>query len=391
MAEMLRFLTAGESHGPALTAILEGMVAGVPVSGKVVRAELARRRMGYGRGTRMKLEEDRLEILGGVRHGRTIGSPISMVIHNTEWPKWQNVMAVEEEDAEVEDPALTRPRPGHADLVGMQKFGFPDARNVLERASARETAARVAVGAVCKAFLGALGVTVLSHVIEVGGVRASDDAALPGPDDLERVDASELRTLDAAAEAEMRAVIEDARRRGDTLGGVFEVIAYGLPPGVGSHVHWDRRIDGRLAQALMSIHAIKGVEVGPGFEIARTPGSQAHDEISWTPESGYARATGRSGGTEGGMTTGAPLRLRAAMKPLSSLSRPLQTVDVATKQDAVAITQRSDVCAVPAAGVVGESVVAFVLAAAIAEKFGGDSLGETRRNLRAYLDEIAAR
>jgi len=376
MAEMLRFLTAGESHGPALTAVLEGMVAGVPVSGKVVRAELARRRMGYGRGTRMKIEEDRLEILGGVRHGRTIGSPVSMVIHNTEWPKWQNIMAVEEEDAEVEDPALSRPRPGHADLVGMQKYGFSDARSVLERASARETAARVAVGAVCKAFLSALGVQVLSHVIEVGGVRSSGDAT-PGPDDLERVDASELRTLDANAEGEMKQVIEEARRRGDTLGGVFEVVAYGLPPGLGSHVHWDRKIDGRLAHALMSIHAIKGVEIGPGFEIARTPGSQAHDEISWTPEGGYDRATGRSGGTEGGMTTGGPLRVRAAMKPLSSLARPLGTVDVATKEEAVAITQRSDVCAVPAAGVVGESVVAFVLASAMLEKFGGDSLAET--------------
>ncbi len=390
MADMLRFLTAGESHGPALTAVLEGMVAGVPVSGKQVRAELARRRMGYGRGTRMKLEEDRLEILGGIRHGRTIGSPISMVIHNTEWPKWQRIMAVEEEDAELEDPALSRPRPGHADLVGMQKYGFPDARNILERASARETAARVAVGSVCKAFLGALGATVLSHVIEVGGVRSRSDV-IPGPDELERVDASELRTLDTDAEDEIRRVIEEARKRGDTLGGVFEVVAYGLPPGIGSHVHWDRKLDGRLAQALMSIHAIKGVEIGPGFEIARTPGSQAHDEISWTPESGYERATARSGGTEGGMTTGAPLRLRAAMKPLSSLARPLQTVDVATKEEAVAITQRSDVCAVPAAGVVGESVVAFVLAQALLEKFAGDSLAETRRNLRAYLDDIAAR
>ena len=359
MAEMLRFLTAGESHGPALTAVLEGMVAGVPVSGKVLRAELARRRMGYGRGTRMKIEEDRLEILGGVRHGRTIGSPVSVLIHNSEWPKWQNIMAVEEEEAELEDPALSRPRPGHADLVGMQKYGFADARNVLERASARETAARVAIGAVCKAFLGALGVQVLSHVIEVGGVRASEDAELPGPDDLERIDASDLRTLDAPAEDAMRGVIEEARRRGDTLGGVFEVV--------------------------------KGVEVGPGFEIARTPGSQAHDEISWTPEGGYDRATGRSGGTEGGMTTGGPLRVRAAMKPLSSLARPLQTVDVATKEEAVAITQRSDVCAVPAAGVVGESVVAFVLARAALEKFGGDSLSETRRNLRAYLDDVASR
>jgi len=391
MAQMLRFLTAGESHGPALTAVLEGMVAGVPVSGKLVGAELARRRMGYGRGTRMKIEQDRLEILGGVRHGRTIGSPVAMVIHNSEWPKWQAIMAVEEEDAEVEDPALSRPRPGHADLVGMQKYGFADARSILERASARETAARVAVGAVCKAFLGALGVQVLSHVIEVGGVRASADAALPGPDDLERIDASDLRTLDTHAEDEMRHVIEEARRHGDTLGGVFEVIAYGLPPGLGSHVHWDRRIDASLAQALMSIHAIKGVEVGPGFEIARTPGSAAHDEISWTPEGGYDRATGRSGGTEGGMTTGGPLRVRAAMKPLSSLARPLQTVDVATKEEAVAITQRSDVCAVPAAGVVGEAVVAFVLAREMLVKFGGDSLAETRRNLRAYLDDVASR
>ena len=387
---MLRFLTAGESHGPALTALLEGMVAGVPVSSKLLKAELARRRHGYGRGTRMKLEEDRLEILGGIRHGRTIGSPISLVVHNTEWPKWQRVMAVEEEDAELEDPALSRPRPGHADLVGMQKYGFPDARSVLERASARETAARVAVGAVCKSLLGALGVTVLSHVIEVGGVRSTEEE-LPAAGDLERIDSSDLRTLDATAEQEMKTAIEEARRQGDTLGGVFEVIAYGLPPGLGSHVHWDRRIDGRLAHALMSIQAIKGVEVGPGFEVARTPGSRAHDEIAWTPEGGYDRATGRSGGTEGGMTTGGPLRVRAAMKPLSSLARPLATVDVDTKEEAVAITQRSDVCAVPAAGVVGEAMVAFVLAEAMLEKFGGDSVAETRRNLRGYLDELAAR
>ncbi|MGH2728709.1 MAG: chorismate synthase [Actinomycetota bacterium] len=387
---MLRFLTAGESHGPALTAVLEGMVAGVPVSAKVLKAELARRRHGYGRGTRMKLEEDRLEILGGVRHGRTIGAPISLVIHNTEWPKWQRIMAVEEEDAELEDSALTRPRPGHADLVGMQKYGFGDARAILERASARETAARVAVGSVCRSFLTALGASVLSHVIEVGGVRSRADE-LPGPDDLERIDSSDLRTLDAEAEQDMKRAIEDAGRGGDTLGGVFEVVVYGLPPGLGSHVHWDRRIDGRLAHALMSIQAIKGVEVGPGFEVARTPGSQAHDEIAWTPERGYDRATGRSGGTEGGMTTGGPLRVRAAMKPLSSLARPLGTVDVTTKEEAVAITQRSDVCAVPAAGVVGEAMVAFVIAEAMLEKFGGDSLPETRRNLRGYLDELSAR
>jgi chorismate synthase len=272
----------------------------------------------------------------------------------------------------------------------MQKYGFGDARSVLERASARETAARVAVGAVCKSLLGGLGATVLSHVIEVGGVAARSDE-LPGPGDLERIDSSDLRTLDTEAEEEMKSAIEEARRQGDTLGGVFEVIVYGLPPGLGSHVHWDRRIDGRLAQALMSIQAIKGVEVGPGFEVARTPGSQAHDEIAWTPEAGYGRATGRSGGTEGGMTTGGPLRVRAAMKPLSSLARPLGTVDVNTKEEAVAITQRSDVCAVPAAGVVGEAMVAFVIAEAMLEKFGGDSLAETRRNLRGYLDELASR
>ena len=387
---MLRFLTAGESHGPALTAVLEGMVGGVPVSGKLVRAELARRRHGYGRGTRMKLEEDRLEILGGVRHGRTLGSPVAILIHNTEWPKWQGIMAVEEADAVLEDPALTRPRPGHADLVGMMKYGTNDIRNILERASARETAARVAVGAVCKSFLGALGVQIVSHVIEVGGARSSSEA-LPEPEDLDRIDASELRCLDGTAEASMIAEIDAARKRGDTLGGVFEVVTWGLPPGLGSHVQWDRRIDGLLAQMLMSIHAIKGVEVGPGFEIARAPGSAAHDEIFWSPDEGYTRPTSRSGGTEGGMTTGGPLRVRAAMKPLSSLARPLATVDVTTHEEAIAITQRSDVCAVPAAGVVGEAAVAFVLAGAMLSKFGGDSLTETRANLSTYMESIRSR
>jgi chorismate synthase len=387
---MLRFLTAGESHGPALVATLEGMVAGVPTSGKQIRAELARRRGGYGRGTRMKLEEDRLEILGGVRHGRTLGSPVALVIHNTEWPKWQDVMAVEEEDATLEDPALSRPRPGHADLTGMLKYGFPDARPVLERASARETAARVAVGAVCKSFLAQLGVTIASHVIEVGGIRAGA-RDLPEPLDLERVDASPLRCLDADAEQRMIEAIDAARKRGDTLGGVFEVAAWGVPPGLGSYVHWDRRIDSRLAAAIMGIHAIKGVEIGPGFDIARTPGSEAHDEISYDAARGYVRETERSGGTEGGMTTGEPLRVRAAMKPLSSLARPLASVDVDTKEPAPAITQRSDVTAVPAAGVIGEAAVAFVLAAAMLEKFGGDSLDETSRNLRAYRDALRER
>jgi chorismate synthase len=380
---MLRFLTAGESHGPALTAICEGMVAGVPLSTKDVQAELARRRMGYGRGTRMKFEEDRLDILGGVRHGRTIGSPIAMVIGNTEWPKWERVMAVGEENAEIEDPPLSRPRPGHADLAGIQKFGFADARNVLERASARETAARVAVGTVCKQFLRALGVSVVSHVTEVGDVRARDDL-VPGPGDLEQVDSSQLRTLDADAEARMVTLIEDMRRNGDTLGGVFEVLAYGVPAGVGSHVHWDRKLDAELAYAMMSIQAIKGVEIGNGFDIARAPGSRAHDNIGWDDAAGYTRDTDRSGGTEGGITTGQTIRVRAAMKPLSSLARSLPTVDVRTKEPAPAITQRSDVCAVPAAGVVGEAMVAFVLARAMLEKFGGDSLDETKRNLDAY-------
>lgn len=387
---MLRFLTAGESHGPALVAVLEGMIAGVPISGKEIRGELARRRHGYGRGTRMKLEEDRLEILGGVRHGRTLGSPVAMVVHNTEWPKWQGVMSVEEEGAVQEDPALSRPRPGHADLVGMLKYGFPDARPVLERASARETAARVAIGAVCKALLGALGVQVLSHVIAVGEVTAAEET-LPGPGDLERVDASPLRCVDPEAEARMIELIEETRRRGDTLGGVFEVLAYGLPPGIGSHVHWDRRLDAEITQALMSIHAIKGAEIGPGFDVARRPGSEAHDEIEWSAEAGYARGSNRAGGTEGGMTTGGVLRARAAMKPLSSLARPLGTVDVDTKEGAEAITQRSDVCAVPAAGVVGEAMVAFVLARAMLAKLGGDSIEETLRNLEAYREALRGR
>ncbi|HEX9696375.1 MAG TPA: chorismate synthase [Actinomycetota bacterium] len=386
---MLRFLTAGESHGPALVATIEGMVAGVPISGKMIRAELARRRHGYGRGTRMKLEEDRLEILGGVRHGRTIGSPVAMVIRNTEWPKWQQIMAPEEEDAAVDDPALTRPRPGHADLAGMLKYDAPDARNILERASARETAARTAIGAVCKSFLAGLGVQIVSHVTSIGTVAAAP--AVPArPEDLERIDAAALRCLDAGAEQQMIALIDAMRKQGDTLGGVFEVVVWGLPPGVGSHVHWDRRLDASLAHAMMSIQAIKGVEIGRGFEIASMPGSEAHDEIGY--EAGeFARRTVRAGGTEGGMSIGGPVIVRAAMKPLSSLARPLQTVDVNTKDEAVAITQRSDVCAVPAAAVVGEAMAAFAVAAAVLDKFGGDSLTETKRNLDSYTTAIKAR
>lgn len=386
---MLRFLTAGESHGPALVATIEGMVSGVPVSGKMIRAELARRRHGYGRGTRMKFEEDRLEILGGVRHGRTMGSPIAMVIRNTEWPKWEQIMAPEEEDGITEDPALTRPRPGHADLAGMLKYDAPDARNILERASARETAARSAIGAVCKSFLAGLGIQIVSQVSSIGSVVAAP-ADPPRPEDLERIDATALRCLDPDAEREMITLIDAMRKKGDTLGGVFEVVIWGLPAGVGSHVHWDRRLDAALARAMMSIQAIKGVEIGHGFEIASLPGSEAHDEIEYR-DGDYARRTVRAGGTEGGISIGGPVIVRAAMKPLSSLARPLKTVDVGTKDEAVAITQRSDVCAVPAAAVVGEAMAAFAVAEAVLEKFGGDSLGETKRNLDAYVAAIKAR
>jgi len=387
---MLRFLTAGESHGPALTAILEGMVAGVAVSEKEFATELARRRHGYGRGTRMKLEEDQLEILGGVRHGRTIGSPVAIVVRNTEWPKWDRIMAVSETDAASDDPPLTKPRPGHADLAGMQKYDFDEVRPILERASARETAARVTVGTVCKSFLAALDVHVLSHVTEIGSVAASVPQ-LPRPEDLETIDGSDLRCVDPEATERMIALIDDMRRAGDTLGGVFEVLAYGVPVGLGSHVHWDRKLDAELAQAMMSIHAVKGVEIGPAFDVARASGSQAHDNIGFEPDAGFTRPTDRSGGTEGGITTGQVLRVRGAMKPLSSLARSLPTVDVATKQEAPAITQRSDVCAVPAAGVVGEAMVAFVLARAMLDKFGGDSLAETMRNLEAYREALRAR
>lgn len=384
MPAMLRFLTAGESHGPALTVILDGMVAGVPVSAKMVQAELARRRHGYGRGTRMKLEQDRLDITGGIRHGYTMGSPVSFVIHNTEWPKWEAIMAPGEEGAALDDPPLTRPRPGHADLAGMLKYGAEDARPILERASARETAARVAMGTVCRSFLSGLGVSIVSHVTEIGSVAARADV-IPGPSDGDRVDATPLRCLDPDAETAMIALIEETRRRGDTLGGIFEVIAYGLPVGLGSHVQWDRRLDADIALAMMSIQAIKGVELGPAFDVARATGATAHDEI--TIEDGtFARPTDRSGGTEGGISTGQPIRVRAAMKPLSSLARSLPTVDVRTREAAPAITQRSDVVAVSAAAVVGESMLAFVLARAMLEKFGGDSLAETARAVAAQRD-----
>jgi len=386
---MLRWLTAGESHGPALVAILEGLPADVPVTTAAIDRDLARRRLGVGRGARMKFEQDAVRIVGGVRHGRTIGGPVAIEVGNSEWPKWEVVMSPDPVDAaDLEGVArnapLTRPRPGHADLVGMQKYGFDDARPVLERASARETAARVALGAVARSFLEVtVGATVLSHVVELGTV-AAPVGLVPEAADLEAIDADPARCLDPATSERMAEEVEAARKDGDTLGGVVEVVVHGLPPGLGSHVHWDRRLDARLAGALMGIQAIKGVEVGDGFELARTRGSLAQDEIV-PGESGLERLSGRSGGTEGGMSTGEVLRVRAAMKPISTIPRALRTVDVATGEPAQAINQRSDVCAVPAAGVVAEAMVALVLADAVLEKFGGDSVGETARNVAAYL------
>ncbi len=380
---MLRLLTAGESHGKALVAILEGLPAGVPVAPKEVAGELARRRHGHGRSGRQKLEGDRFEILSGVRHGRTLGSPIAITIENAEWEeKYRDLMAVEgETDPQVK---LTRPRPGHADLPGVMKYGFDDVRNVLERASARETAARVAVGCPCKAFLAELGIRVLSHVVRIGKVAVPEDASLPGPEDLDEVDASPVRCFDQEASAEMVEEIDRVRKAKDTLGGVFEVIAYGCPPGLGSHVQSDRKLDARLTLALMSIQSVKGVEVGDGFATAARLGSKAHDEIV-AGGAGLSRTSMRAGGIEGGMSTGQPIRVRAAMKPFSTVPQPLSTVDLATGRPDVAIKQRTDVCAVPAGGVVGEAAAAFVLAQAVLEKFGGDSLPETRRNLEGYV------
>ncbi|HUF57901.1 MAG TPA: chorismate synthase [Actinomycetota bacterium] len=383
---MLRMLTAGESHGKALAAILEGMPAAVPVASKEIAAELARRRHGHGRGGRQRLETDAVDILSGVRHGRTLGSPIAITIPNNEWEtKYRDLMAVEGQD----DPAdrLTRPRPGHADLAGAMKYGFDDVRNVLERASARETAARVAIGAVCKAFLAELEIRIVSHVVRIGKVTARASGRLPAPEDLDAVDASPVRCFDDAAAEKMVAEIDRVRKARDTVGGEFEVIAYGCPPGLGSHVHYDRKLDARLALGLMSIQSVKGVGIGDGFASAARYGSTAHDEIV-RREGRIARATARAGGIEGGMSTGQPIRVRAAMKPFSSLPKALATVDLATGQDAVAIKQRTDVCAVPAGGVVGEAVVAFELANALMEKFGGDSLPETRRNLDAFVGAL---
>ncbi|MFI0445164.1 chorismate synthase [Actinomadura sp. 6N118] len=390
---MLRWLTAGESHGPALTAIVEGLPAGVRVTSGDIAEALRRRRLGHGRGARMKFEQDKVTILGGVRHGLTQGGPVAIEVGNTEWPKWETVMSADPVDpdvlaAQARNAPLSQPRPGHADLVGMQKYGFDDARPILERASARETAARVALGEVAKAFLRqAVGTEVLSHVVSLGEVAVPEGAGLPAPEDLAAVDESPVRCFDAGTSAEMVAHVDELKRAGDTLGGVVEVLAYGLPPGLGSHVHWDRRLDSRLAGVLMGIQAIKGVEVGDGFTTARRPGSRAHDEIDMTAE-GIRRRTNRAGGVEGGMTTGDVLRVRAAMKPISTVPRRLDTIDVKTGEPAKAINQRSDVTAVPAAGVVAESMVALVLADAVLEKFGGDSVEETARNVQGYLSSL---
>ncbi len=385
---MLRWLTAGESHGPSLVAILEGLPAHVEVTTDDISDSLARRRLGYGRGARMKFEADAVRVVGGVRHGRTQGGPVAIEVGNTEWPKWEQVMSADPVDQDVLDglarnAPLTRPRPGHADLAGMQKYDFEDARPVLERASARETAARVALGRVASNFVEqAVGAQIVSHVIEIGGVRAP--AGLwPEPTDVGRLDEDPVRCLDPDTSKLIVERIDQAHKDGDTLGGVVEVVVHGLPPGLGSHVHWDRRLDSRLAGALMGIQAIKGAEVGDGFELAATPGSLAHDEIVPTDE-GLRRVSGRSGGTEGGMTTGEILRVRAAMKPIATVPRALRTVDVATGEEAVAHHQRSDVCAVPAAGIVAEAMVALVLADAVIEKFGGASVQETRRNAESY-------
>lgn len=371
---MLRFLTAGESHGRALTAVVEGIPAALALSEDDIDPHLARRQQGYGRSARMKLEADRVEIVSGIIRGETIGGPIALRIENR--------------DVRGEEPELTRPRPGHADLVGALKYGFTDVRRALERASARETAARVAVGAVCRRLLAEFGIQVFSHVIEIGGIAISSRPAR-WEDVPEIAEASELRCVDAEAEARMRAAIDDAKGRGDTLGGIFEVVALGVPPGLGSYAHWDRKLDGRLAQAVVSIHAVKGVEIGRGFEIARTPGSFAHDEILWESGRGFYRETNRAGGTEGGVTTGGPVVVRGAMKPLSTLMSPLRSVDIVTKEPIKAAVVRSDVCAVPAAGVVAEAMVAFVLADAFLEKFGADNLLDIRAAYEAYRRRLA--
>ena len=390
----MRWLTAGESHGQALSAIIEGVPAHVLIDSAFLDHHLARRRLGFGRGARQNFEADKISILGGVRLGVTQGGPISIQVGNSEWPKWEKVMSADPVLAEeishlARNAPLTRPRPGHADLVGMQKYDFDDARPILERASARETAARVALGAVARAFLEqSVGIRILSHVISIGSVRVPDASPLPAQDEQSRIDADPVRCADPATSALMMAEIESAHSDGDTLGGVCEILAYNLPPGLGSHVHWDRRLDARLASAMMGIQAIKGVEIGDGFTTATRRGSAAHDEIEKNAEGAIVRRSDRAGGTEGGMSNGEILRVSIAMKPISTVPKALDTIDVATGEAAKAINQRSDVCAVPAAGIVGEAMAALVLAEAVLEKFGGDSVQETKRNYESYMAHL---
>ena len=390
---MLRWLTAGESHGPELVAILEGLPAGVPVTTGDVQNALARRRLGFGRGARMKFELDEVNLSGGVRHGLTQGGPVAITIQNTEWPKWEKIMSSDPVDpSELEGAraeALTRPRPGHADFTGMQKYGFLDARPVLERASARETAARVALGEVAAKFLQALGIELVTHTVAIGPI-SNTELSLPKPSDVNALDEDPVRCFSSSVSAAMVAEIEDCHKAGDTLGGVVETLVYGLPPGIGSYVHWDRRLDSQLAGALMGIQAIKGVEVGDGFETTRRRGSLAHDEIEKDASGIVHRTSGRAGGIEGGMSTGEILRVRTGMKPISTVPKALATIDVSTGEATKAHHQRSDVCAVPAAGIVAEAMVSLVIANAVLEKFGGDSVAETKRNMQSYLESIPA-
>ena len=391
---MIRWLTAGESHGPALSAILEGMPAHIEITKEMIDSDLKRRRLGFGRGARQTFEADVVSILGGIRHGQSQGGPIALQIGNSEWPKWSKVMAPEKVDEnELKELArnapLTRPRPGHADLAGMQKFDFDDARPILERASARETAARVALGAVARAFLEqSVGIQIMSHVLSIGTVQAKSDYKLPSYSDKDLVDSDPVRAADKNLSDSMVAEIESAHKDGDTLGGVVEVLAFNVPVGLGSHTHWDRRLDSKLAGALMGIQAIKGVEIGDGFESARRRGSSAHDEIEKNSSGKIVRRTDRAGGTEGGITNGEILRVRAAMKPISTVPKALDTIDTSTGEAAKAINQRSDVCAVPAAGIVAEAMVALVLADAVIEKFGGDSVGEVSRNYNNFISNL---
>lgn len=389
---MLRWLTAGESHGPELVAVLEGLPAGVPVTTDAVQVALARRRLGFGRGARMKFEKDEVSLSGGVRHGSTMGGPVAITIANTEWPKWEQIMSADPVDESLltgaRAEALTRPRPGHADFTGMQKYGFLDSRPILERASARETAARVALGSVAASFLSELGIRLVTHTVAIGTASVPSVYALPVPGDVDIIDHNPVRAFHSEAGERMVAEIEQCHKDGDTLGGVVETLVYGLPPGLGSFVHWDRRLDSQLAGALMGIQAIKGVEVGDGFETSRRRGSVAHDEIIRDENGIVHRSTDRAGGIEGGMSNGEILRVRAAMKPISTVPKALATIDVNTGEQAKAHHQRSDVCAVPAAGIVAEAMVALVLANAVLEKFGGDSLAETKRNLGSYLASI---